>query len=140
MKWREDSGIGPGSSYQGLTVAEMDWRFEGIDQPGGCVIEITVMPTAAGSNALVSGPVPPANERGLVTIVPTEELPEEIDTLAVIPARKFWLATKFRVTGSRRAGRTVTFVFAAAAVVVILVGVEITNPDGLTVIVAITDW
>src|SRR5262245_21258429 len=99
---------------------------------------MVVVPDVAGSKPTVLD-VSPLLKIRLPTIVPTVVLELVIGTLTSddIPPRRSCAAETLSVTGSRRAGSTVTVVFVADAVVAKFPGEEIWKPDGSTVTVMV---
>lgn len=75
----------------------------------------------------------PVKVSGLVVITPTAGSEVITDTSTVIPARSAWVLENVKFSGLSLADLMLTLVFPDDAVVVMLVGEYMTNPDGSTV-------
>jgi hypothetical protein len=109
-------------------------------KPEGTPTVSTVIPTVNGSNAVSLSASPPEKLRGLTVMEPTLGALDVTGTIiGPIPPRNSWLAAKLRKTGSRRAGWTLNSVFAPPTPTLKFPpGLVLTNPDGASVIVAVS--
>src|SRR5437016_10058988 len=101
-----------------VTVTVLSRRSAGMLKPAGTPTVSTVVPPAAGANALLELTLSPGLKiAGLPTIVPTAGVPLVTGTLTVSPPRTAWLANAM-VAWSSRAGATYSVVLLEKLVVV----------------------
>src|SRR5581483_7042920 len=116
------------------TVAVICVKFDGVENPAGCSIEIVVVPGATGWKDPLTTTSPPPNRSGELAIVPTAGMLLVITTDAAKPPRSDCEPWYTNVPGNRRAASTRTGV-GFARVFVLMLPALMMNPDGWNVTV-----